>query len=162
MRYLMALMLVLCLVSFVAAQEVVGVEAPTTELGQKAADLKVYIGAVMFAIFWILEKLGKKKLLEKVKGVAEAGRIAFNAIEEAGAGNVKTLVKHAMGEQVATPATKEAINVLHASADKKAAKKLPRLQRFWRRALSGKNLAGVVARSAAKAAFGDLLENRKK
>lgn len=157
--WMLALAAGLVLVSVAAGQDPVGAEeaaavvegATTPEIDWNSL-LQTALPALVAAILWILERLGKKKMIEKLKGAIEVGRVVFAAVEEAEAGDVKKIVANTMTEPKVTDAAKEIQELLHASVSSKKAESVPPIKRFWRRFLAGENLAGVAARMAGKQA----------
>lgn len=131
-------------------------------LGIDYSDLITIAAAI---ILLVLKKWRGDKLVQDVLHVA---RVAYSAIEEAGSKNIKTIVGASIKESAEKIPQIEVINdILHTVVDEKRAAaaadpediSVPPIKRFWRRMLSGKNLAGVALRIAGKKAVKDLLED---
>lgn len=153
MKYLWTLMLfVLCLGAIALGQEVVAEEAAE---GQPL--WVILLPAIVAAVVAVLQNMGKKDALKKLKGAIEVGRTVFAAIEECEAVGPKKLVRRAMADAATSDEAKEINNLLHSVTDFKAAEKIPPIKRFWRRMLRGQNLAGVAARVAMNNAISGLI-----
>jgi len=144
--------LLVCVVAF--GQEVV---APIVE-GQPV--WVVLLVALIPAIIAILERMGKKKAVANLKGAITVGRTVFAAVEDAKATDVKKMVAEVMADDAISPAAKEINKMIHSITDVETAKEAPPIKRFFRRMLSGENMAGVLARIAGRAAITDLIEDR--
>lgn len=104
----------------------------------------------------ILKHVQGGKYRKYLDAALQLNRIVYSAAEEAGAKEVKDLVKDAI-EKAASGEISEINNLLVPLVDAKKAEAAPPIIRFWRRFLAGKNPAGVVARIAMKNALAKTL-----
>lgn len=122
-----------------------------------------YVAVTVVAVIgWILDRVKKGKYKNAMDDAVYVSWTAYSAIEEGNNTDAKERIAEVI-EAVAVerPGVKEINDVMMAVVDEKKAASVPPIKRFWRRALRGENLAGVLGRIAAKAAIQELLKKKE-
>lgn len=110
-------------------------------------------------IMLIVKTIQGGKYKKYLDAALALNRTVYSAVEEAKATDVKKLVTEAV---IASTNIKlvELNTIILPVVDSVKAKDAPPLKRFWRRLLSGQNLAGVALRVAAQGAIKKHLEDK--
>jgi len=95
----------------------------------------------------VLKHIQGGKYKKYLDAALQLNRIVYSATEEAGAKEVKDLVRDAV-ERAASGQISEINDLLVPLVDPKKGESVAPIKRFWRRFLAGENPAGVVARVA--------------
>jgi len=113
----------------------------------------VEIFAVIISIVLAYSETKKYGLKKHLNNALIFARGAATAIEIAESGKAKDIVKKIIKENVGSnPGLVDINTIVMATIDPKPAGDVPAIKRFWRRAIRGQNVAGVLGKIALKAA----------